>query len=75
VGEGAMLAAIGIALGLLGSLGATRLISKLLFGVTAADPLTFSATAGIILAVALAASAIPALRAIKVDPVIALRYE
>jgi len=75
VGEGAMLAAIGIALGLLGSLGATRLISKLLFGVTADDPLTFCATAGIILAVALAASAIPALRAIKVDPVIALRYE
>jgi ABC-type lipoprotein release transport system permease subunit len=47
----------------------------LLFGVTADDPLTFCATAGIILAVALAASAIPALRAIKVDPVIALRYE
>jgi putative ABC transport system permease protein len=57
------------------ALGATRVISKLLFGVNSADPLTFAATALLILVIALAASLIPALRAIKVDPMVALRYE
>jgi putative ABC transport system permease protein len=47
----------------------------LLFGVNSADPLTFAATALLILVIALAASLIPALRAIKVDPMVALRYE
>jgi putative ABC transport system permease protein len=75
LGQGAMLAAFGILIGLAASLGATRVISNLLFGVGAADPLTFLAAAALILAVALAASAIPALRAIRVDPVVALRYE
>ena len=55
--------------------GVTRVISNLLFDVNAADPWTFAATSLLILAVALAASLIPAWRAIKVDPVVALRYE
>jgi len=75
IGQGTILAAIGIVIGLAAGVLATRVISTLLFGVTAYDLLTFSATAVLILLVALAASAIPALRAIHVDPVIALRYE
>jgi ABC-type antimicrobial peptide transport system permease subunit len=70
-----MLAALGVGIGLVLALGATRVISKLLFGVNSADPLTFAATALLILVIALAASLIPALRAIKVDPMVALRYE
>jgi ABC-type antimicrobial peptide transport system permease subunit len=75
MGQGAGLAALGIGIGLVLAYGATRAISKLLFGVDAADPLTFAATALLIYVVALAASLIPARRAIKVDPMVALRYE
>jgi putative ABC transport system permease protein len=75
VGQGAMLAALGIGIGLLASFGLLRVISTLLFGVHATDPLTFAATALLILVVAVAASIIPAWRAIQVDPVLALRYE
>ena len=75
IGNGAMLATIGITIGLVVGLGTTRVISQLLFGVNATDPLTFAAASAIILLVALTASTIPALRAIKVDPVVALRYE
>jgi putative ABC transport system permease protein len=75
MGQAVGLAAFGIGIGLVLALGATRVISKLLFGVSAADPFTFAATALLILMVALVASLIPALRAIKVDPVVALRYE
>ncbi len=75
LGQTVMLAALGVGIGLVLALGATRVISKLLFGVNAADPLTFAATALLILVIALAASLIPALRAIKVDPMVALRYE
>ncbi len=75
VGHGALLAAIGIAIGLCIAFGLLRIISQLLFGVNATDPLTFVVTAGLILTVALAASYIPALKAIKVDPVIALRHD
>jgi putative ABC transport system permease protein len=75
MGQGAGLAALGIGIGLVLAFGATRGISKLLFGVNVADPLTFAATALLIYVVALAASLIPARRAIKVDPMVALRYE
>jgi putative ABC transport system permease protein len=75
MGHAAFLTFTGIAIGVVLAFIATRVISKLLFGVNATDPLTFTATALLILVVALAASLIPALRAIKVDPVVALRYE
>jgi putative ABC transport system permease protein len=75
VGEGAQLAAMGIGIGLVVALPLMRIISRLLFGVNAADPVTFGATALVILLVTLAASYLPALRAIRVDPVVALRSE
>jgi putative ABC transport system permease protein len=75
MGQAAMLAFTGIEIGVVLAFAVMRVISKLLFGVNATDPLTFTATALLILVVALAASLIPALRAIKVDPVVALRYE
>lgn len=75
VGQGARLAGTGILIGLLLALGLMRIVSKLLFGVDATDPLTYAGTAVLILVVALGASYIPALKAMKVDPVIALRYE
>ncbi|MGC2803386.1 MAG: FtsX-like permease family protein, partial [Candidatus Acidiferrum sp.] len=73
--EGARLAAIGLALGLAGSLAATRLIATMLFGVKPTDPLTFAAVAVILASVSLAACYIPARRATRVDPLVALRYE
>ena len=75
VGEGTQLAAIGIGIGLVLAFPLMRVIARLLFGVNAADPLTFAATSSVILVVALAASYLPALRAIKVDPLVALRQE
>ena len=75
VGQAALMAVLGIGIGLIAALGLLRVISKLLFGVNTTDPVTFASTALLILAVALAASAIPAWRAIHVDPVVALRYE
>lgn len=75
VGHGAQLAGIGIGVGLAIALGLMRVMSELLFGVNATDPMTFVVTAAVIFVVALAASTIPALKAIKVDPIVALRCE
>ena len=75
LGRGAWLALIGIAIGVAGALGLTRFLSSLLFGVGASDPVTFGGMALLLLGVALAACYIPARRAMKVDPMVALRYE
>jgi putative ABC transport system permease protein len=75
LGEGARLAALGVLIGIGESLGITRLISTLLFGISATDPLTFVAVAVLLSAVAFFASYIPARRATRVDPLVALRYE
>jgi putative ABC transport system permease protein len=75
VGQGLALALIGVVVGLAGALGLTRLMDSLLFGVTATDPLTFGIVASLFGVVALLACWIPARRAAKVDPMIALRSE
>ena len=75
VGQGLGLAMAGVVFGLLSSLGAMRLLSSLLFSVTATDPLTFVSVAVLLAIVAVLANYIPARRAIDVDPAVALRYE
>jgi putative ABC transport system permease protein len=75
IGQGVVLTLIGIGIGLIGALGLTRLMRTLLFGVSTVDPLTFVAVASILMFVALLACWVPALRATKVDPLTALRYE
>jgi putative ABC transport system permease protein len=73
--QGAALALIGIALGLAGAFTLTRLLSTLLFGVSATDPFTYTANALGLLAIALLASVIPAYRATRISPIVALRCE
>lgn len=75
VGEGARLAAAGIVLGFAVSLAVTRLVASLLFGVGATDPPTFAAVAALLAGAALAASYLPARRAMRLDPNAALRVE
>jgi predicted permease len=75
VGQAMKLALLGVALGLLGAVALTGLMKNLLFGVTATDPLTFAGVALLLALVALLACWIPARRAAKVDPLIALRCE
>jgi putative ABC transport system permease protein len=73
--HGIRLAALGVVFGIVGALGLTRLITSLLYGVTATDPMTYILVAGLLGGVALLASYAPALRAAHVDPMVALRYE
>jgi putative ABC transport system permease protein len=75
VGQGMRWAAGGIAIGLLGALAASRLIATLLFDVPADDPMTFVLATTAISLVAVMACAIPALRAVRIDPTVALRTE
>jgi putative ABC transport system permease protein len=75
IGQGAQLAAIGIVLGLGGAFALTRLLKTMLFGIGVTDAATFLAAASGLLLVVLVATLIPALRATRVSPVVALRYE
>jgi ABC-type antimicrobial peptide transport system permease subunit len=73
--EGVVLALAGVTVGLIASLGVSRLFSRLLFGVKPHDPVTLALVSAFMIGIAILATYIPAHRATKVDPMVALRYE
>ena len=75
VGQGLPLTLVGVGVGMAGSLGFTRLLASVLYGTTTTDPVTFIAVPLLLVGVALLATYVPARRATRVDPIVALRYE
>jgi putative ABC transport system permease protein len=75
LGQGLRVALYGIAAGVIVALAATRFLASLLYGVGATDPLTFTAVTALVLAVAITATALPAWRASRIDPIVSLRVD